>query len=114
MKIDSYKYGSITVDGKNFSRDLIIFPGWIKMDWWRKDGHVLNIEDLVEVFAAGPEVLIIGTGESGFMDVPESTRTALADRKIEVVAERSGRAVKLFNKKARSGKKVIGAFHLTC
>jgi len=56
--------------------------------------------------------VIIGTGDSGMMEVPRHTRTFLEEKGITVLIEKTGRAVHLFNE--QRGRKVIGAFHLTC
>jgi len=113
MRIDSYSFGKITVDGKSFSSDVIIYRDRVYSPWWRKEGHRLGVADLSEVIKAGPEVLIIGTGASGVMKVPEETISALTAEGIEVRVERTPKAVELFNSMA--GKKiVIAALHLTC
>ncbi len=114
MKIDSYSFGSMTVDGKVYNKDLIIFPERIKANWWRREGHCLAIEDLKEVIDYKPEVLIIGTGAYGAMDIPESTKKMLKDKQIELIEKNSEQAYQIFNEYIEKGKKVVGAFHLTC
>lgn len=114
MKINAYTYGLMTVDTKIYLKDLIIFPRKIKPNWWRKEGHVLNIDDLTEVIESKPEVLIVGTGDSGFMQVPIATKSALKEKNIEVIAKDTHQAVQLFNEQIQMGKNVVGAFHLTC
>ncbi len=111
--IESYGFGRMVVDGKKYSSDLIIYPDKVSSGWWRKEGHSLAVEDLAEVFAYGPEVLVVGTGYSGMMKLPDATRKLAADKGIELVAERTGKAYRSFNDLSRA-KKVVGAFHLTC
>ena len=36
LHIDEYSFGRISVSGKNYSADLIIFPDHIQENWWRK------------------------------------------------------------------------------
>ncbi len=114
MKIESYTYGQMTIDGQLYKKDLIIFPDRIIPDWWRKEGHLLSMEDLGEVIEAKPEVLIVGTGDSGFMHVPLSTELDLKDKNVEVIVKKTDKAVQLFNEQILMGKNVAGAFHLTC
>ena len=111
MKINSYSFGNIKVNGQNISSDLIIFKDKIINDWWRKEGHRLHKEDLKEVIIYDPDVLIIGTGKQGIMTVPQSLINFLEDKNITVKVNKTDKAVQLFNK-AR-GKKVA-ALHLTC
>ena len=111
--IDSYRFGRITVDGKTYSSDVIIYPDSVDGNWWRREGHRLDVEDIKEILRHGPEVLIVGTGESGLMVIPEKTRDYLNSRGIELIAEKTDKACTQYNKFCRS-KKVVAALHLTC
>ena len=114
MQIDSYSFGSMTVDGKIYNADLIIFPDRVKSNWWRKEGHALAIEDLDEVINYHPEVLIIGKGASNCMVIPPSIKNALKEKQIELIDENTEEAYQLFNEQIKKGKRAVGAFHLTC
>ena len=114
MRIESYNFGVIKVDGVEYISDLIIFCDLVKPNWWRKQGHCLDIEDLRDVLDFKPELLVIGKGASEMMDVPASTIEKLQTADIEVVAENTNQACKIFNEQFEKGKKVAGAFHITC
>ncbi len=114
MEVESYSFGRIVVAGKTYTRDVIIFPDRVLPNWWRKEGHRLCLDDLKEVLDYGPEVLVIGTGYSGLMKVPDDVRKALEARGIEVIVKKTGEAWKTFNELLKRGKKVVAAFHLTC
>lgn len=114
MKIEHYGFGEIVVDGIKYERDLIIFPDRIKENWWRKEGHSLCMEDLREVIEYKPEILIIGTGYSGVMKVPENLIGELEKKGIKVQVLLTGDVVKAFNKYVFQNKKVVCALHLTC
>ncbi len=113
MKIDHYSFGKIIIDGKTYTMDLIIYPDRIDPSWWRKEGHLLQIEDLSEVIKEKPDILIIGTGYNGVMRVPEETVVNLRSKGIEVIIKKTTEAVEVFNN-MKGDKKVIAAFHLTC
>lgn len=113
MKIDSYSFGRLVVDGRIYTSDVILYPERIDASWWRKEGHRLEAEDLAEVVAARPHILIIGTGYSGVMTVPRETLDFLAAKGIIVRVERTGTAVEAFNK-LQGKTSVIAALHLTC
>jgi len=114
MPIDSYTFGSMVVDGKAYTADLILLPEGVRGDWWRRKGHSLSVADLQDVFAAKPEVLVVGTGAYGVMKVPGATRQALEEAGVEVVVEATGAAVERYNALLAEGRRVVGAFHLTC
>jgi hypothetical protein len=112
-EISSYSFGSITVRGRTYTSDVIIYPDRVDSSWWRKEGHYLAAEDLEDVVRERPSLLIVGTGASGVMRVPEETVRVLKSMGIEVVARRTAEAVELFNRAPRD-RKVVAALHLTC
>jgi hypothetical protein len=112
MKVQKYDFGSIVIDGKEYTSDVIVFPDRVKDRWWRKEGHRLDINDLEEVLEFKPEVLVIGTGYLGVMEVPEETLRYLQMKNIEVHVAPTREAIKIFN--GLRGKRAAGAFHLTC
>lgn len=114
MEIESYSFGSMQISGQTYAADLILFPDRVEANWWRKEGHSLSLEDLKEVLSYLPEVLIIGTGASGLMQVPSSLIQTLEKRRIEVVVSNTGEAWNRFNAEIRKGRRAVGAFHLTC
>ena len=114
MRVDSYSFGSMAVDGKTYEADLIVFPDRVRPNWWRLEGHSLVPEDLREVVDFQPELLIVGKGAQGCMDVPAATVKALEEKHIQVISANTDKACQLFNKELQKGKKVVAAFHLTC
>lgn len=113
MMIASYGFGRIIIDGKRYNRDLIIFPNRVRVGWWRKEGHRLQVEDLEEVLEAKPEVLVVGTGYYGEMMVPTETRKQVESGGIELIIEKTAEACKVFNHLSES-RKVVAVLHLTC
>lgn len=115
VKIDSYSFGEIIIDNKKFTKDLIISKKDIKSNWWRKEGHRLHIEDLEFVIKNNPQILIVGTGAYGRMEIPPMIITILHEKyHIEVVSATTAKAIELFNEYYSKNDKVMGAFHLTC
>jgi len=114
MKIEDYYFGAMTVNEKVYDNDLIIFGDRIKSNWWRREGHTLLIEDLADVIDYKPQILVVGTGAAGMMKIAESTKETLQNNNIELIAKVTGEAYKVFNGQIQAGKKVVGAFHLTC
>lgn len=109
--ISRYSFGRITVDGVDYSADLVIFPDRVEPSWRRRQGHSLEPADLEGVVEADPELLIIGTGHSGVMRVPRITAAFFQERGVRVEILSTGAAVELYN---RAGGRVIAALHLTC
>lgn len=112
-RIESYEFGRMVIDGKTYTKDLIILPGRILDGWWRQEGHVLHSADLAEVIAAQPDLLIVGQGANGRMRVADDARQALESAGIEFVASPTPQAVQRYNA-ASPDKAIAAAFHLTC
>ena len=114
MRISEYEFGRIAIDGKTYTSDVIIAPEKVIDSWWRKEGHNLNIEDLDDIVKANPEILIIGTGYFGRMDVPDETKQYLEDHGIKVRPSKTGDAVTEFNELQKKCAHIVAALHLTC
>ena len=114
MHIDSYEFGNIVVDGTAYSSDCLIVGDSVQADWWRKQGHLLAVEDLQPVLAAEPSVLVVGCGTSRMMKVREETRQVLQQQNIALIALKTDEAVEKFNELSEKGRDVAAALHLTC
>ncbi len=111
--IDSYQFGLIVVGGQKYTSDVIIFPDRVRDNWWRKTGHQLCFKDVAEVMTENPEVLVVGTGESGLMMVlPEMKQSAEAQG-IRLIVETTDKACRTYNQLCHS-QRVVAALHLTC
>jgi len=114
MMIEDYRFGSITVEGREYLKDLKIVQGRVMPGWWRKEGHSVDIEDMDDILSAMPDILVVGMGQPGRMQVSESLQRALAEARIRLIEEPTPQAAKTFNQLSEKGLNVAGAFHLTC
>jgi hypothetical protein len=112
-KIESYRFGEIVIDGRRYSSDVIVYPDRVDSRWWRQEGHSLLPTDVWEVLQTPPDVLVIGQGSPGRMDVPSETRRQLQETGLEVIVEPTEQACKTYNR-LRSKRRVVAALHLTC
>lgn len=113
MKITHYSFGKITIGGKTYTSDVIVFTDRVNSSWWRLEGHLLQIPDLKDIMPARIPVLIVGTGFYGAMKVPKETLDYLKSNKIEAHIADTQKAVKLYNE-ISTQKPAIAALHLTC
>jgi hypothetical protein len=114
MLIDEYEFGKITINGETYHTDVLIFRDRVRDQWWRRKGHELRIEDIKCVLAAHPEVLIVGTGFTGLLRIPEKTRQELHKQKIKLIAKKTPEACTLSNSMMNADRNVVSALHLTC
>jgi len=111
--IDSYRFGLVVINGKKYISDVIIFPDRVRSEWWRQRGHELCLEDITEVLTENPEVLIVGTGESGLMRVLPETKQSTEAQGIKLIVETTDKACQTYNQLCHS-QRVVAALHLTC
>ena len=114
MKIEHFSFGRIVVDGVAYTSDIKIMGGKVIPGWWRKSGHKVEIEDIEEMIDAHPEFLVIGKGDPGLMQTSEALRERLKSNEIELIEEKTAKAVQTFNRLSQAGKAVFAGFHVGC
>ncbi len=112
-RIESYRFGSVTIDGQTYARDVIVRPEGVLADWWRRDGHSLRPEDLTDALEPRPNVLVIGCGASGVLRIPDETRRWITGQGIELVALPTGAACDEYGRLS-GDRRVVAGLHLTC
>ncbi len=113
MHIERYEFGLIVINGETFKNDVLIWPGRIKGDWWRQESHFLQREDVAEALAANPQVLVVGMGEPGKMQVDPALAAYLKGRGVELMARPTREACRLINDLSGT-RRLAAALHLTC
>ncbi len=111
--IDNYRFGEITVDGKKYTSDVIIFPDHVRDDWGRKEGHQVCLNDVEEIVRLKPDVLVLGTGRPGLCQMLPETQRKLEDLSIKVIARDTIEACRIYNQLC-SSQRAVAAIHLTC
>ena len=112
--IDNYSFGKIVINGQVYTGDLKIVKGKVSSGWWRKSGHSVSVDDVTDILAAKPDILILGKGNPGLMKSEAALRKALNADKIELIEQNTSKAVQTFNRLTEEGKDVAAGFHLTC
>jgi len=113
MNISSYSFGQIIIDKKEYNSDVIIYPERIDSSWWRKKSHSVTTDDIPGILKNQPETLIFGTGFYGMMKIENQVKEECTKRGINLIIEKSGKAVQTFNELNKEHK-IIAALHLTC
>jgi hypothetical protein len=111
-RLQNYSFGQVTVDGSEQTRDLIVLPGRVMTNWWRRDGHSLALEDLDEVLDELPERLILGVGAHGRLQPDPEVIAELERRGTAVECLRTDEAVRRYSE--LDEQHTAAALHLTC
>jgi hypothetical protein len=119
--IEKYKFGQITIDGKNYNHDVEVRWTGEVLKWWRKESHVIDVEDVKRAIEARPDTIVIGTGESGVAKVTAEAQKFIKEKGIRLIIDLTEQATKTFNiicaesiEEEGEQDKVIGLLHLTC
>ncbi len=113
MKIDSFSFGKISIGGKVFAGDVIVYPDRVECPWVREEEHRPQINEFADIVSDPPDVLVIGTGYAGVMSVADQVRNYLTSRGIDVHVEKTKAAVELYNSLVDK-EKVIAVLHIAC
>jgi hypothetical protein len=111
--IDSYNFGQIVIDGKEYTSDVIIFPGRVQDEWWRDESHRLTLKDIAGIINENPEILLVGTGASGLMRVLPEVEQAVKTRNIQLIVRPTREACEIYNRVSQT-QRVVAALHVTC
>lgn len=113
MKIDSTEFGSITIEGKRYSHDVVVsYKGKIEKGWLQTR-HLINEKEFLEFLKEDPEVIVIGNGQYGACEVSNNFKKLAEDKGIEVIISKTPEAIEKFNELVKA-KKVVAYFHTTC
>jgi len=114
LRIDSFSFGSMVINGKQYTSDLIIYPdGHVEASWYRRSGHRLSSDDIGTLIESEPQVIIAGTGVSGLVKSDKELDDLLSQKGIEFILAPNEQAIELYNE-LRSKKRVGACFHLAC
>jgi hypothetical protein len=117
-KIDRTRFGSITIEGEDFDRDVIIrLDGRVKKRKKKLSkavygtSHTISLDEAEHVYQTGAERLIIGAGQFGMVKLSEEAVGYFRDRGCQVDILPTKSAIEAWNE---AGGATIGLFHITC
>ena len=117
-RIDSTKFGSITIDGSDIEHDVLIrLSGEIKKRKKKLSkavfgtSHTISLEEAEYIFEKGAERLIIGSGQDGMVTLSEEASEYFMKEEVRVDLSPTPEAIHQWNKAKGS---TIGLFHVTC
>lgn len=112
--IEHFEFGKMIIKGQVFNSDLKIINGKVVDNWWRKQGHLVVLEDVEEILASQPEIIVIGQGSPGLLKVDSGLKALFRRRGIKLIEEPTPKAMLTFNQLVKARCKVDAGFHLTC
>jgi len=111
---DSYSFGCITFNHTQYRYDIFItLQGVARERPQRRSNHLLEASELRQYLEPGTKKLVVGTGESGVMDVADDARELLKARGIILIEAPSGEAIHAYNRE-KDKSVVMAVIHSTC
>lgn len=116
--IDDTEFGSITIEGELYEYDVVIrLKGSIKKRKKKLSkekygtSHKVSVEEAEHIYDEGAEKLIIGTGQTGYVELDEEAEKFFKKKGCKVELLPTPKAIKTWNK---AKGEIIGMFHVTC
>ena len=117
-KINSFNFGFIVVDDKQYSRDIIILSDGTIKDRdpakGRLGSHTISKSEIEELIKGQSDVVLIGTGVQGMARVARDAEHYLMQPDLNITVLPSSQVVKKFNQHVEDGEKVAALIHVTC
>ena len=117
-KIDSTKFGSITIQGETIENDVVIrLDGEVEKRKKKLSkavygtSHTISLDEAKHLYQAGAEKLIIGTGQTGQVELSDKAAEYFKKKKCQVKLLPTPEAMRAWNKAQGP---VLGMFHVTC
>jgi hypothetical protein len=117
-KVEATSFGSITIDGQKFKKDVVIrLDGSVKKRKKKLSkriygtSHTISLDEAKHVYQEEAELLIIGTGQYDLVRLSEEAQAYLGKHNCRTKLAATPDAIGIWNKtKGRA----IGLFHVTC
>ena len=117
-KIDRTMFGSITIEGEIYNRDVMIrLSGKVKKRKKKLSkrvygtSHTISLDEAKHVYQKGAERLIIGSGQFGLVGLSDEAAEYFERKGCQVDLVPMKEVVEVWNEAQGP---VIGLFHITC
>lgn len=111
--IDSYTFGRFVINKKTYESNVVLIGETIK-PWRHLPDHELSMDDFSEIIDSKPEIVIIGTGASGVMPVPDEIKEFIEKKGIKLMIEKTKKACETYNNLLKQNKNIAAFLHNTC
>jgi len=111
LTIRSVSDGTIRIGDDSYDRTIAMTLNAVVDSWPEKSIEELIEDDFAALFEAGPEVIVLGTGESSVF-APHELMFAMARRSVGFEVMDTKAAARTFNVLAGEGRQVAAVLYL--
>jgi hypothetical protein len=112
-RIQAYRFGSVEIGGREYTEDIVVFADRLPARWWRREHHLLQLDDLDEALASLPEVLIIGSGSHECLQIAPEVVSRTRELGVELLVFDTRTACRTFNE-VLPRRRAVAILHLAC
>lgn len=117
--VNSVDWGKIWVDGKEYREVLIVGDKVFEREHEKLKqlfgtGHQIGDWETEILLSNRPEVIVIGNGWDGVLEVNEKIKNKIEKIGMELKILKTPQAAEEFNRLSEAGKKVNALIHTTC
>jgi len=116
--INHIQFGHITISGRRYDHDVVIrLDGTIEKRKKKLSkakygtSHTISLDEAKFIFEDGAEELIIGTGQTGYVELSDEAKTFLDRKGCNVQLNPTPVSINIWN---HHNGNTIGLFHVTC
>ncbi len=130
MTINSTQFGEIVIDDKKYHQVLIVGDAVEERDYKKLEelfgsSHEIGDWEIEKLLSNNPEIIIIGTGQTGAMARPprlagshggqgSTIRNLFKNKNVEIIIAETPKAISIYNDQIKLGKRVNALIHTTC
>lgn len=118
MHIEDCQFGSIIIDGKKYCQVLMVSNEVLERDEEKLNRlfsttHHIGDWETAMLITDKPEYIIVGTGQSGAMEVDPDTEHQLKELSAKLIIKPTPEAIKQYNQLSQEHR-VNALIHTTC
>jgi len=114
IQINSTKFGEVTVGGEIYNFDIYIYWDGEMREARTAVRHLFSTEELNFLLRKSPEIVIIGTGQYGSLEIADDVNEFAKEKDIRLIALETPKAIQKFNDLVNTKKRVAAYIHVTC
>ena len=119
IHFDKTWFGGVKINGQDYRQVLVVGEEIEERDEEELNKlygttHRIGPWEVEKLLFGKPDVIIVGNGQSGVLEVTEEVREKIETSGVELRILLTSQAISEFNKLYSSGKKVNALIHTTC
>ena len=113
MRINSFKFGDIVIDGHH-NQDVKIYKDGTIKRWDYHEHHIVTMDDVIDLIDDDVDFFVIGIGEPGYCKVDKKVTDFLEQKNIRYFMRPTADAVNKINMLADKSRRFAAILHSTC